>query len=80
MFSTQSNKNRSSDKGPLPTSLSAVLPPTASALKSSKRKMEETWFESQTQAAQDLGELLRLKTVQMDQYGHVLDHKSNLHQ
>lgn len=37
--------------------------------------MKETRLESQTRAAQDLGELLRLKTVQMDRYGHVLDHK-----
>ena len=73
MFLTQSNKNRSSNKGPLPTSLSAApsptaLPPaaplpTAFAPKSSKRKVQETRFESQTRAAQDLGELLRLKTV-----------------
>ncbi len=41
--------------------------------------MQETRFESQTQAAQDLDELLRLKPVQMDRYEHVLDHKSNLH-
>ena len=66
MFSTQSNKNRSSDKGPLPTSLSAAPQTTASTPKSSKKKVQETWFELQTQAAQDLGKLLRLKTVQMD--------------
>ena len=74
MFSAQSNKNQSLDKGPLSTS-----PPAPPPSKSSKRKVKETRLESQTQAAQDLGELLRLKTVQMDQYGHVLDHKSHLH-
>ena len=89
MFSTQLNKNQSSNKGPLPTSLSAAPPPTAfppaapqttaSAPKCLKRNVQETRFESQTRAAQDLGELLHLKTVQMDRYGHVLVHKSNLH-
>ena len=74
MFSARSNKNQSLDKGPLSTPLPA--PPPS---KSSKRKVKETQFESQTWAAQDLGELLRLKTVQMDRYGHVLNHKSNLH-
>ena len=74
MFSAQSNKSRSPDKGLLPTPSSVVFPP-----KCSKREVKETRLESQTRAAHDLGELLRLKTVQMDRYGHVLDPKSNLH-
>ena len=37
----------------------------------------ETRFELQTQAAHDLGELLRLKTQQMDKYGYELTPKSN---
>ena len=39
----------------------------------------ETLFEKQTQAAHDLGELLRLKTKQMDRYEYLLDLKSNFH-
>ncbi len=39
----------------------------------------ETLFEKQTQAAHDLGELLRLKTKQMDRYEQELNLKSNFH-
>lgn len=73
IFPTQLNKNQFSGKGPLPT-LPAVSPP-----KISKEKVRETRFKSQTRAVHDLGELLCLKTVQIDRYGHVLDYKSNLY-
>ena len=39
----------------------------------------ETLFEAETRAAHGLGELLRLKTNQIDRYGHVSDYKSNLY-
>lgn len=73
IFPTQLNKNQFSGKGPLPT-LPAVSPP-----KISKEKVRETRFKSQTRAVHDLGELLCLKTVQIDRYGHVLDYKPNLY-
>ena len=67
MFSAQSNKT--------PSTSSPTVPPS----KSSKEKVKETRQKLQTQAVQELGDLLRLKTVQMNRYGHVLDHKSNLY-
>lgn len=73
IFPTQLNKNQFSGKGPLPN-LPAVSPP-----KISKEKVRETRFKSQTRAVHDLGELLCLKTAQIDRYGHVLDYKSNLY-
>lgn len=77
MFSAQSNKTLSTSSPAFPSPASpspAILSP-----KSSTRKGKETRGELQTQAAQELGELLRLKTVQMSRYGHVLDPKSNLY-
>ena len=47
--------------------------------KKSGEKVGETKLESQTRAVHHLSELLRLKTTQIDKYGHVLDHKSNLY-
>lgn len=41
--------------------------------------MVETLFELRTRAVHDLTDLLRLKTKQMDTYGHVLDPKSNFY-
>lgn len=73
MFSVQSNKNKSLDKNPLSTPLPA--PP----LSKSSKKVKDTRLESQTRAAQDIGGLLRLKTVQINRYKSILDHKSNLH-
>lgn len=74
MFSTQLKKSQSSDKSPLSTPTPAVFP-----LKISKDKVRERRLESQTRAVHDLDELFRLKTKQMDRYGHILDHKSNLY-
>ena len=74
MFSAQFNKNQSQDERVLSTSLPTIFPP-----KNTGKEVRETRFESQTRAVHDLSELLRLKTVQMDKYGHVLDHKSNLY-
>ena len=54
IFSAQSNKILSTPSPAVPSS------------KSSKGKVKETRHELQTQAAQDLGELLRLKTVRMN--------------
>lgn len=53
--------------------------PPVSSQKSSAKVIEvvETKFELQTQAAHDLGELLRLKTRQIDKYGYELSRKSN---
>ena len=47
--------------------------------KSSGEKVGETKLKSQTRAVHDLSKLLRLKTTQIDKYGHVLNHKSNLY-
>ena len=74
IFSAQLNKNQSRDECILSASL-----PTISSPKSTGKEVRETRFGSQTRAIHDLGELLRLKTVQMDRYGHVLAHKSDLY-
>ncbi len=74
IFSAQLNKNQSRDERVLSTSLPAIFSP-----KNTENEVRGTRFESQTQAVHDLSELLRLKTVQMDKYGLVLDHKSNLY-
>lgn len=76
-FSAQHNKNQSHNKDVIPDiAPAASLPQT---LKEGKLQQVETLFEKQTQASHDLGELLRLKTKQIDKYGHVLDSKSNLY-
>ena len=74
MFSAQLNKNQSRGERALSASL-----PTISSPKSTGKEVRETRFESQTPAVHNLGELLRLKIVQMDKYGYILDHKSNLY-
>ncbi len=74
MFSAQFNKNKSPNERVLSSSLPAIFSP-----KNIEKKVRKTRFESQTRAIHDLSGLLRLKTVQMDKYTHVLDHKSNLH-
>ena len=61
IFSAQLNKNQSRDECILSASL-----PTISSPKSTGKEVRETRFESQTRAVHDLGELLRLKTIQMD--------------
>ena len=75
MFSAKHNHNRLHHSGS-PFDLSS---PPVSSQKSSAKVIEvvETKFELQTRAAHDLGELLRLKTRQMDKYGYELSHKSN---
>ena len=77
MFSTQHNKHQSHNKDVIPDIAPAASPPQT--LKKGKLQQVETLFEKQTQAAHDLGELLRLRTKQIDKYGHVLDSKSNLY-
>ena len=67
IFSAQSNKNQFLNKGPLSTPLPAL------PLSKSLKKAKNTQIESQTQTAQDLGKLLRLKTIQINQYGHILN-------
>lgn len=57
IFSAQLNKNQSLDKGPLSISLQAFV------LSKSLKKIKNIQFKSQTQAAQDLSELLRFKTI-----------------
>ena len=73
MFSAQFNKNQSRDERVLSTSLPAIFLP-----KNTEKETRETRFESQTRIVHNLSELLRLNIVQMNKYGHVLDHKSNL--
>ena len=77
MFSAHRDKNQSHDKDVTPDATS--VPPPSKTLKEGRLQKVETLFEKRTQAAHDLGELLRLKTKQMDRYGHVLDSKSNLY-
>ena len=74
MFSAQIKKNQPQDVHVSSTSSPAILPP-----KNTEKKIRETRFESQTRAVHDLSELLHLKTIQIDKYGHVLDPKSNLY-
>ncbi len=74
MFSAKFNENQSQDERILSASLPAIFSP-----KNTGREVRETQFESQTRAVHDLSELLRLKTVQTDKYGHVLDPKSSLY-
>ena len=76
MFSIQRNRNQSHNINP--TSDAAPAPSPVQPLRKDKvQKVEK--LESQTQAVHDLGELLRLKTKQLDNYGHLLDHKSNFY-
>ena len=72
MFSAQHNKHQSHNKDVTP-----YIPPAASP--SQTLQQVKSLFEKQTQVAHDLGELLRLKTKQIDKYGHVSDSKSNLY-
>ena len=74
LFSARFNKNKSWDERVLSTSLPAVFLPNNTG-----NEVKETRFESQTQDVHDLSELLCLKTVQIDKYGQVLDHQSNLY-
>ncbi len=74
MFSVQFNKTQSQDELVLSTSLPAIFSP-----KNTGKEVRETLFEFQTRVVHDLSELLRLKTVQIDKYGHVLDYKLNLY-
>ncbi len=74
MLSAQFNKNQSRNERVSSTSLPAIFSP-----KNTRKEVRETRFESQTRAVHDFSELLRLKTVQMNKYGHVLDHISNLY-
>ena len=67
VFSAQFNKNQSRDECVVSTSPPAIFLP-----KNTEKEVEETRFESQTRAVYDLSELLRLKTVQMNKYEHVL--------
>ena len=76
-FSAHRDKNQSHDKDVTPDAASVAPPPKT--LKKGRLQKVETLFEKQTRAAHDLGKLLRLKTKQMDRYGHVLDSKSNLY-
>lgn len=73
MFSDQSSKNQSSDKDLFP-----ILTPTVSP-KALKKKVKKTQHKVQTQAVHNLGKLLCLKTIQMDQYRYILDYKSNIY-
>ena len=75
MFLAQFNKNQSPDECVLSASLPAI-----SLLKNMEKKVKKTQFELQTRGVHNLSKLLRLKTVKMDKYGHVLDPKSNLYQ
>ncbi len=59
--------------------VSVTSSPTIFSLKNMEKKIKKTWFELQTQVVHNLSKLLRLKTVQMDKYGYVLDTKSNLY-
>ena len=77
MFFAHRDKNQSHDKDVTPDAASVAPPPKT--LKEGRLQKMETLFEKQTRAAHDLGELLRLKTKQMDRYWHVLDLKSNLY-
>lgn len=73
MFSTQPNIDNFSDPDHNHKSLSALLPENSYK----KMKKMETKIELRTQAAHDLGELLRLKTKQIKKYGHELTFKSS---
>lgn len=58
MFLVQFMKNQSQDVRVLSTSLSAIF-----LLKSNRKKVRVTRFETPTRAIHDLSKLLRLKTV-----------------
>ena len=75
IFSIQRDRNQSHDTNPILDVASA--PSQAQALRGGKVQRVETLFESPTRAVYNLSELLRLKTKQLDRYGHLLDHKSN---
>ena len=77
MFSIQRDRNQSQNKNPILEVASA--PSQAQALRGGKVQRVETLFESQTRAVYNLSEFLRLKIKQLDRYGHLLDHKSNLY-
>ena len=75
MFSVQQNKNKSNDKDSISAPIPA--PSTTAHIQKGGKDILETRIQLQTKAAHDLRELLRLKSQQMDKYGHVLAPKSN---
>lgn len=77
MFSSQHSKNQSRSQDT--TSDFAPVPPLSTELKGEKFQVVETLFELRTRAVNDLTDLLRLKTKQLDTYEHVLDPKSNFY-
>ena len=77
MFSFQYNKHQPHNKDVIPNIAPAAPPPQT--LKEGKLQKVETLFKKKIRAVHDLGELLRLKTKQINKYGHVLDLKSNLY-
>ena len=75
MFSVQQNKNKSNDKD----SISAPIPASSATAHVQKagKDILKTKIQLQTEAANDLRELLSLKSQQMNKYGHELAFKSN---
>lgn len=77
MFTAQAKRNDS--RGTTDPVHDSLLTPSLSENTSCVRGgvKKETKIELQTRAAHDLGELLRLKTQQLNKYGHVLAPKSS---
>lgn len=75
MFSVQIEKNQPQNVYILSISLSTIL-----SLKNIEKKIRETWFKSQIQAIHNLSEILYLKTIEIDKYRYILNHKLNLYQ
>lgn len=81
IFSTQRDRIQSQNTNPASDSAPAFSKPGSSSVQPFRKdKVQKVdIFESRTQAVHDLGELLPLKTKQLDKYGHLLDHKSNFY-
>ena len=75
MFSAQFDKNRSSNADLIPSSLS--LSSTSDSSQKKEVEKVETTVELQNRAVNDLEDLLRLKTEQMNKYGYTLAPRSN---
>ena len=76
MFSAQHSQKRLHHSALPPTPLPDLFPSPEKSSNTVINKVE-TKFELQTQAAHDLGELLRLKTQQIDKYGYELSYQSS---
>ena len=81
MFSIQRERNQFHNTNLTSDSVLASSPPASSLVQPLKKdKVQKVEIlELRAQAIHNLCQLLRLKTKQLNKYGHLLDHKSNFY-